>query len=58
MHELAFLLMYRQHGGSGLGMSYSDVLNLGYTDAVWFGEKLNDTREREARALREANRRR
>jgi hypothetical protein len=50
--------MYVQHGGSGLGMSHGDILELSYNDAVWFAEKVNETREREARALREAHRRR
>ena len=58
MRDMLFLLMWQQHGGSGLAVGYSDAMDMRYDDAVWFAEKINSQREREARAVRDANRRR
>jgi hypothetical protein len=52
-----FCLLYIQHGGSGLGLSYSDVLALDWAEAAWFAERLGDQRSREAKAIKDGNRR-
>lgn len=54
--RLVFKLGYRQHGGSGLGYQRSEVLAMPITEAVHFGELLDEAREADARAVRKANR--
>jgi hypothetical protein len=44
-------LAYRQYGGSGLGLSYNDVLEMDLTEALWFLNKLKEVREHEAETL-------
>lgn len=57
LREMLFCLLYIQHGGSGLGLSYSDVLALDWSEAAWFAERLGDQRAREAKAIKDGNRR-
>ena len=47
-----FKLSYRQHGGSGLGLSAEYVENLEIGRVRWLLEKLDEVREQEAAALR------
>lgn len=47
----AFFLIYQQYGGSGLGMSYHDVMEMDLDEMLWFLKKLEETREAEAREL-------
>lgn len=35
-------------------MSYSDVLDMTISDALWFTERVNENREAEARAIKAA----
>lgn len=47
----AFHLLYKQHGGSGLDLTYHDVMDMEFNEIEWWVEQLNDAREREAKAL-------
>jgi hypothetical protein len=50
-------MCWRQHGGSGLGFSLKEVLDLPLDDFEWFLERIGEQREKEARALEKALRR-
>lgn len=54
MREAIFQLSWIQHGGSGLGWSRSDVLDLNLTELDWWLERISDQRGREARAIERA----
>ncbi len=56
LREVTFALTYKQHGGSGLNFSLSEVLDLDFGDMLWFLERLNEQRASEARAIREQSR--
>lgn len=47
--------MYTQHGGSGLGLTYTECLELDYAQVEWFSERLDAQRSAEARAIRSAS---
>ena len=47
-------LTYHQHGGSGTNLSLPDALE--WPHFVWWLQWLNDRREAEAEAIRDANR--
>lgn len=44
--------MWHEHGGSGLGLSWNDVNDLGVEDIVWLYEKLKKQRRDEADAMK------
>jgi hypothetical protein len=52
LRHTIFYLGYRQHGGSGLGLSLEACLELTWEELNWYAEKLQETRERESAALR------
>ncbi len=52
-----FQLCYVQHGGSGLGLSLGEVMELEWSRIRWLLERLGAQREEEARALEAAARR-
>ena len=56
--EGMFQLCWQQHGGSGLSISMAEALELSTTDRDWFLERIGEQRNREARAIEEAARRR
>jgi hypothetical protein len=51
-------LCWRQHGGSGLGASLDEVLEMTTTDRDWFLERIGQQRSREAKEIEKAGRRR
>ena len=58
MREAIFQLCWIQHGGSGLGWSRSEVLDLDLSELEWWLERVSDQRGSEARALERAAKRR
>ena len=56
--EGIFQMCWRQHGGSGLGFTMSEVLDLPLDEFEWFLERIGEQRQREARELEKAARRR
>jgi len=56
--EGLFQLCWRQHGGSGLGATLSEALELPTTDRDWLLERIGRQREREAREIEKAGKRR
>jgi hypothetical protein len=52
-----FQLLYSQHGGSGLNLTLSDVMDLELCEIYWLIERLGDQRRREAREIEQAGRR-
>lgn len=56
--EAIFALCWSQHGGSGLGLSLSDALELPVSDRDWLVERVDTQRTREAWAIEHANRKR
>ena len=52
MQEIFFSLLYTTHGGSGLTLSMSEVLELDYAQVEWWSERLDRQRSREAAAMR------
>ena len=56
--EGVFQLCWHQHGGSGLGATLDEALNLDVADRDWLLERIGDQRTREARELDKAARRR
>jgi hypothetical protein len=55
--EGVFQLLYTQHGGSGLHLTLTEVMELELDRFNWLLERLEEQRQREARALLEAARR-
>ena len=51
-----FNLIYTQHGGSGLGLSMADVMDLDLGRISWFLERLDEQRRREVEEIRRAAR--
>jgi hypothetical protein len=49
-----FHLMYSQHGGSGLVITYADTQSMDLSEVFWFLQKLQETREAEVEALKKA----
>ena len=54
--DLYFHLGYIMHGGSGLGLSPSEVDRLPIGEAIEQAERLNEQRKKEAAAIRSASR--
>lgn len=52
-----FQLCWRQHGGSGLGATVAEVLDLSVADRDWFLDRVGEQRQREARAIEKAGKR-
>ena len=55
--EGVFQLCWRQHGGSGLGITVGEALELPVGDRDWLLERIGTQRSREARELENAARR-
>jgi len=53
--EGMFQLCWTQHGGSGLGCSVTEALDLQVGDRDWLLERVAAQREQEAQALRKAS---
>ena len=51
---MIFFLTWRQHGGSGLGFTLSEILELDVDDFIWFAERVSEQREREAEVFKKA----
>lgn len=51
----AFHLLYRSHGGTGLGLTLESIERMDVARIQAWGEWLNDQRERDAEAIRNAN---
>jgi len=47
---------WRQHGGSGLGVSVTEVLEMPTSDRDWFLERIGSQRGREAKEIEKAGR--
>jgi len=58
VREAIFQLCWVQHGGSGLGWSRAEVLDLEVAELDWWLERVADQRGREARAIERASKRR
>lgn len=58
MWQGIFFLCYTQHGGSGLGLTLTEVLDLDYQRFLWLQERLDEQRGKEADALKKAAKRR
>ena len=56
--EGIFQICWRQHGGSGLGATLEEAMELIVADRDWLLERIGDQRSREARELEKAARRR
>ena len=52
--ERIFQLCWRQHGGSGLGFTLREALELPVDEFEWFLERVGTQREREASDLKKA----
>jgi hypothetical protein len=48
-------LLYQQHGGSGLNLTYEAIESFPIMDVYWFLEKLREVREYEASELKKAS---
>jgi hypothetical protein len=53
-HQIAFDLVYQQHGGSGLSLTYSDVLSMDLYEIERFSDTLGERRRHEAAAIARA----
>ena len=51
-------MCWRQHGGSGLGVSMTEVLEMPTRDRDWFLERIGQQRSREAKEIEKAGKRR
>jgi len=51
-----FQVCWRQHGGSGLGVSVTEVLEMPTSDRDWFLERIGSQRGREAKEIEKAGR--
>jgi len=49
-----FQLCWRQHGGSGLGATLDEALELEVGDRDWLLERIGDQRSREAKEIEKA----
>lgn len=58
VREAIFQLSWIQHGGSGLGWTRTEALELDLAELAWWLERIDEQRTREARALERAARRR
>jgi hypothetical protein len=51
-------MTWHQHGGSGLGVTLTEVLDMSTKDRDFFLERIGEQRSREARELEKAGRKR
>ena len=51
-------MCWRQHGGSGLGVSMTELLEMPTSDRDWFLERIGRQRGREAKEIEKAGKRR
>ena len=51
-------MCWRQHGGSGLGVTLDQVLDLPTSDRDWLIERIGQQRTREAKEIEKAGKRR
>ena len=56
LREAMFLLCWHQHGGSGLNVAYSDVLEMSVAERNWWLQRVAEQRDAEGQALSEAAR--
>jgi hypothetical protein len=49
-----FVLAWQQHGGSGLGLTWRDALDLDLSDRNWLIERVLKQRRREAQEIKKA----
>jgi len=55
--ESVFQLLYTQHGGSGLHLTLSEVMELEMNRMQWLLERLGEQRKKEAHEIEQAARR-
>jgi len=55
--EIRFELMWTQHGGSGLGMSFAEVNDLDVDEIFWLFTAQRARRTKEGEALKRAGKR-
>jgi hypothetical protein len=48
-------LLYIQHGGSGLQLSYPAVMDMELSEILWWRRKLEEIRSAEAKAIKDAS---
>jgi len=48
---MLFHLCWHQHGGSGLGLSPKEALDLDFDEFIWFVERVESQRELESREI-------
>lgn len=53
-----FQVCWRQHGGSGLGVTLGEVLEMATSDRDWFLDRIGQQRGREAKEIERAGKRR
>ena len=53
-----FQVCWRQHGGSGLGVSMSEVFAMPISDRDWLIDRIGQQRGREAKEIEKASKRR
>ena len=51
-------MCWRQHGGSGLGMSVAELMETPTSDRDWLLERIEQQRSREAKEIEKASKRR
>lgn len=56
--EGVFQLCWQQHGGSGLAVTFDDVLELSVDERDWFIERVGQQRAREAHEIEKATKKR
>jgi hypothetical protein len=56
IREAIFQLCWTQHGGSGLGWTRTEALELDLGELAWWLERIADQRAQEARAIEKASR--
>ena len=45
-------LLYVQHGGSGMQLSYSEIMGMELSEILWWRQRLCDMRTKEAEAIK------
>ena len=56
--EGVFQVCWQQHGGSGFGASFGEVLEMSTSDRDWFLDRIGRQRSREAKEIEKAGKRR
>lgn len=55
--ESLFQLVWHQHGGSGVSIAWADALEMAAGDRDWLLERMSEQREREAKQIEKAGKR-